>query len=248
MRTYLLALALFLCSPLAAANSSLSPSPYDGNGTLVQNGSCTSYQADNGNLYNLNEGLGGFVVGDYIHVVGMQSPCVSSCNTNACIFSVTLMEAVATDPTVPFCDNTTGSFFCPCGNFAAGGEGCLNSTGAGAFLTAQGSASIALDDLSFSGVQLPPGRPAMLFSGDALFQPGAILGDGTLCTGGNLKRFAVRISTGQGVANWGNGLAAQGNWQAGATYSLQVWYRDPVGGPCSTGFNLSGGRYVTMIP
>jgi hypothetical protein len=249
MRNFLLLLALFLCAPLVNANTSINPSPYDGCGTLVQSGTCVLFQADNGNTYDMLEGTGPWVVGDYIHVVGEQSPCFSSCGTNACIFSVTLLESCVTDATIPFCDNSTGSFFCPCGNFGAGGEGCQNSTGAGAILTAQGSARIGLDDLFFSSSQLPPNRPALLFSGDGQIQPGQALGDGLRCAGGSLFRFGVRIASNQGTADWGPGLAAQGGWQAGTTISLQVWYRDPVGSsPCGTGFNLSGGRYVALIP
>ena len=43
---------------------------------------------------------------------------------------------------------------------------------------------------------------------------------------------------------WGPGLGATGGWGAGDTRYFQAWYRDPVGGPCGTGFNLSNGVQV----
>lgn len=248
MQRLLLTLTLLASASAANANTSLNPSPYEGCGTLIQSGSCVLYQADNGNTYNLNEGTAGFPVGAFLHIIGTQSPCASDCSSNACIFDVTTIESCSSDPTTGFCENTDISFPCPCGNLADLGAGCQNSTGLGARMTGSGTASVSADDLVLESTQLPPGRPALLFSGDVNQQPGMAFGDGVRCAGGSLRRFDVRIPNGQGIADWGPGLATQAGWQVGQTAYTQVWYRDSVAGPCSSGFNISAGRSVTLAP
>jgi hypothetical protein len=147
----------------------------------------------------------------------------------------------------PFClgDGTGPS--CPCGNFGASGEGCTNSTGSGALLFTFGTNSIGNDDLGFNGSQLPPGKPSMVFSGNAqtIVTP---FGDGTRCVGGAIKRHSVLIASGAGTATWVPSLQPVGGWGSGDTRYFQIWYRDPVAGPCAGLFNTSSGVIVTFVP
>ena len=75
---------------------------------------------------------------------------------------------------------------------------------------------------------------------------GVPFGDGLRCAGGDLKRLGVRQSNAQGAATWGPNLNA--TWSAGDTRHFQTWYRDPLAGPCGTGFNLSHAVSVTFAP
>jgi hypothetical protein len=37
-----------------------------------------------------------------------------------------------------------------------------------------------------------------------------------------------------------------GGWISGDTRYFQTWYRDPSGGPCGAGFNLTNGMELTF--
>ncbi len=151
---------------------------------------------------------------------------------------------------VPYClgDGTTG--FCPCGNEAGPGEGCMNSTGSGATLAALGSTDLAVDSLSFTALGMIPGQSALLFVANNQLNGGAGLpfGDGLRCAGGGLVRLGVEMPNPAGGAGWGPGLAAKGGWSAGDTRYFQVWYRDPSIGPCNGDFNLTHGLEVVFQP
>ena len=139
---------------------------------------------------------------------------------------------------------------CPCGNPGGAGEGCANSTGAGATLSATGSTSAGFDDMVCGAVGLLPGQPALLFAGlNAVNNgDGVLFGDGLRCAGGGVVRLGVGIPDAGGAAAWGPGLGALGGWADGDVRRLQVWYRDPSGSPCGNGFNLSNGLEVTFTP
>jgi hypothetical protein len=142
----------------------------------------------------------------------------------------------------------SGTTPCPCGNTGGTGEGCANSTGAGATMDAVGSTVAANDDIVFSGHNLLPAQPALLFVGDNAINGGngIIFGDGLRCAGLNVVRLGVMNPDGAGEASWGPGLGAVGGWTAGDTRRFQVWYRDPIGSPCAAGFNLSHGLEITF--
>ncbi|MCB9916628.1 MAG: hypothetical protein H6828_15995, partial [Planctomycetes bacterium] len=74
-------------------------------------------------------------------------------------------------PTFCFGDGTGTA--CPCGNVGAAGEGCANSTGAGAILGAAGSSSIAAANLVLSASQCPVNQPTLFFQGDNAVNSGA---------------------------------------------------------------------------
>jgi hypothetical protein len=138
---------------------------------------------------------------------------------------------------------------CPCGNDDPA-AGCANTTGAGAGLLALGSPRVALGQLWTSAAGLLPGQPALLFAGTAQLNGGAgvSFGDGLRCAGGAVVRLGVRAPDAAGGALWGPALIQSGGWSAGDTRFLQVWYRDPAGGPCAAGFNLTNGVRVTLVP
>ena len=142
-------------------------------------------------------------------------------------------------------DGTNGG--CPCGNDSVPGseEGCLNSTGVGAILTAEGSTSVAADDLWIRIEQVPPNQNGIVFCGDT---NGALpFGDGIRCANGNLTRFGVQTSGSDGIL-FQDDIASIGGFAAGDTCYFQGWYRDPIGTPCGTHFNVSSGLAITFCP
>jgi plastocyanin len=149
-------------------------------------------------------------------------------------------------PGSPFCDCSGSN--APCGNSGAVGSGCQNSSGVGALLSATGSANALVDDLTFQGTGIAPNRPALLFFGTSQQNGGlgSPFGDGLRCAGGQIQRLSVQFSTATGDAAWGPGLNSTGIWNAGDTRHFQIWYRDPQGGPCASGFNVSNGYSVTF--
>jgi hypothetical protein len=104
------------------------------------------------------------------------------------------------------------------------------------------------DDIRFSACGLPPLQPALLFSGTASSSPGVQFGDGIRATTGTIVRRGVVTASPFGLAHWGPDLGGNQPWGPGQTYYLQAWYRDPVGGPCGSGFNLTSGISVDFQP
>lgn len=149
-----------------------------------------------------------------------------------------------------YCFGDGTSTACPCGNPGGAGEGCANSTGSGATLASAGSSSVASDDLTFNAAGLLPSQPALLFSGLNAVNSGAgvLFGDGLRCAGGSVVRLGVQVPDAGGAASWGPGLGAAGGWASGDTRRFQTWYRDPVGGPCGSAFNLSHGVELVFGP
>ncbi len=152
-------------------------------------------------------------------------------------------------PGIPFCFGDSTGSACPCGNPGAG-AGCKNSSGSGGMLISDGGASVGADDLIFMASSLLPGEPALLLCGLTTVNGGSGLpfGDGLRCTGGSAVRLGVQWPNASGDASWGPGLAGSGGWIAGDTRHFQGWYRDPVGSPCATGFNLTNGVSVVFTP
>lgn len=149
-----------------------------------------------------------------------------------------------------FCPGDGSGTVCPCGNSGSMHEGCASSRVRGAELYALGTSSTASDDLVLSCVGLTRNQSALLFVGTS--QPGAgaglTFGDGLRCVGGTVVRLGIQSTDGCGALTWGGGLLAQTSFAPGDTSYFQVWYRDPAGGPCGTGYNLSNGIEVTLIP
>ena len=147
-----------------------------------------------------------------------------------------------------FCAGTGSGTGCPCGNGGLPADGCENSGGHGATLISWGLASLANDTLAFGAWNLPPGQPALLFVGSAGLGGGIPFGDGLRCVGQEVVRLGVETADSTGYAEWGPGLTnATGSPPYGDRF-FQAWYRDPGGGPCGTGFNLSNGWYRHVEP
>jgi hypothetical protein len=146
----------------------------------------------------------------------------------------------------PYCFGDGSATPCPCANTGGAGTGCANSTGVGATLVAVGSDSVVTDDATFFATGMVPNQPALLFAGNNAIASGAgtIFGDGLRCAGGSVVRLGVQTPDAQGAASWGPGLGAVGGWAAGDVRRFQAWYRDPVGSPCGTLFNLSSGLEI----
>lgn len=151
---------------------------------------------------------------------------------------------------VPYCFGDGSGTPCPCGNTGAPGGGCANSVGTGGVLAGVGSASVSVDDLRCEASSLVPNQPALLFAADNATNggDGLVFGEGLRCAGGNLVRLGIDVPDSQGDASWGPGLIATGGWNMGDVRRFQVWYRDPVGSPCSFGFNLTNGLEITFQP
>lgn len=149
-------------------------------------------------------------------------------------------------PATPLCFGE----ICPCGNPGGAREGCANSTGLGARLLDAGTASVTDDDLSFMGVGLVPGQPALLFCGDATAGGGSgvSFGDGLRCADGAVRRLVTKTPDVVGRAKFGPRLADPGGWSAGDLRYFQAYYRDPVGGPCGAGFNTTHAMSVSFEP
>ena len=151
-------------------------------------------------------------------------------------------------PGSSFCFGDDSQAACPCGNIGGEGEGCANGLGNGALLTGSGSASLSDDDLVLTTSQLTPGS-GLYFQGNNAVNGGGgnPFGDGLRCAGGSVRRIEVTF------ANTGNDLttstsvsiATQGDVSVGQTRHYQYWYRDSLGSPCSSGFNLSNAYEVT---
>lgn len=154
----------------------------------------------------------------------------------------------AADATPVFCHGDGSGSPCPCSNTGSQGDGCLNSTGSGAGLTMAGTNSSSADDLRLRASGLVPGQTALLFTGTSPVNSGLgnTLGDGLLCIGGSIVRLETRVPNPAGEATWGPGLIGAQGWAPGSTRYFQVWYRDSVGSPCGSGFNLTNGLRVII--
>lgn len=124
----------------------------------------------------------------------------------------------------------------------------VNSTGAGAHICTEGSASVAANDLVLTCTNVPANQFGLFFYGtNQAFAP---LGNGTRCVGGQLFRLPVSQANGAGLAMHvlDNTAPPQpaGQISAGQTWYFQFWYRDVAGG--GAGFNLSDGQAVTFQP
>ncbi|MCB9916711.1 MAG: hypothetical protein H6828_16435 [Planctomycetes bacterium] len=146
---------------------------------------------------------------------------------------------------------------CPCANPGGAGQGCRNSTGQGALLSATGSISVSADDLVLHAANVPPNQFGLFIVGGGTND--VVFGDGLRCVApgpSGLHRFNPPThATAGGTLSRGPGLVAAslafppaGQIQAGGTYYFQAWFRDPFGGPCGSGFNLTNGLEVTFVP
>jgi hypothetical protein len=154
-------------------------------------------------------------------------------------------------PGLAYCFGDGSGSICPCGNMGVGEEGCQNSLGRGGVLLPGGSASVALDNLSFTALGMPSSRPALLITGTTHANGGlgASFGDGFLCAGGSTVKLGVQITGMGGEASWGAGLLSSGGLQSGTSQFFQVLYRDSSAmSPCGMRFNGTNGVEIALLP
>jgi hypothetical protein len=140
---------------------------------------------------------------------------------------------------------------CPCGNNVLPGaqEGCLNSTGFGASLTATGTPSILAGDLELHVSGGPEGVPGFYFSGSAAENGGmgSPFLSGLRCVGGELVRMGKTPEMTNGESSYpfpgSPSIAQLLGVTAGQTTYFQYWYRDPSG-PCGASANTTNGLRV----
>lgn len=175
-----------------------------------------------------------------------SSPTSSSCSASDALF----LEFASSDTGTPYCFGDGTSTACPCGNAGCAREGCENSSARGAELAASGSSSIGALDLTLFAIGALPGQPGLFFQGENATNAGAGLafGDGLRCAGGNVIRLQIAVPDGTGEATSTVAVAVQGNVAPGDVRRYQFWYRDPVGSPCGTAFNLSNGLELVWQP
>ena len=151
-------------------------------------------------------------------------------------------------PGTQYCFGDGTGTACPCGNTGGPGEGCANSTGVGAVLSAVSTSSVTDGSFALWTYGLPAG-PGLYFQGDNMTNSGngSPFGDGLRCAGGNVIRLEIRPST-SGLSRTTVPIAITGEVSAGDTKHYQLWYRDPIGSPCGNGFNLSNGYEVLWKP
>ncbi len=153
------------------------------------------------------------------------------------------------------------SYFCVAdqGDCGCGGDsfiaGCVNSTGLGARLEAEGGSSITSDDVTLAVTQLPANTTVLMLM--AMNTSRLPFGDGRICIAGLSKIFRLppALNSGPtGSVRGGPGYVAvtntalvpvPGGIQAGDTWNFQAFYRDVAG--CA-GFNISNGVSVTFTP
>jgi len=163
-----------------------------------------------------------------------------------------LSNSTPPPPPIYFCVADQGD--CGCGGDSLL-AGCINSTGLGARLEAEGGSSVTTDDLTFVVTQLPANTTVlMLMAQNTSRLP---FGDGRICIAGLSKIFRLppALNSGpHGTVTGGPGYVAltqtplvpvPGGIQAGDTWNFQAFYRDVVG--CA-GFNISNGVSVTFVP
>lgn len=151
---------------------------------------------------------------------------------------------VARDLTVPgiaYCYGDGSGASCPCGNFGQPGAGCATSTGAGARLSGGGSPSVSVDTLVLIVEGALPGQAGLVFAGLNAVQ--APFGDGLRCAGGALRRLPVAFADANGSYAYAS-VASLLGVVAGDLRRFQGWFRDPVGSPCGSGFNLTNGYEI----
>jgi len=124
----------------------------------------------------------------------------------------------------------------------------MNSTGSGASLETSGTASVTLDVLQFYSSNLPIDTPAVLFTGTSAVNGGVGVPfkDGLLCTNSQSVRMGVQFADAGGQAQWGPGIAAEGEFTSGTVRYFQVWFRDAGGTVCGSGSNTSNALRVAF--
>jgi hypothetical protein len=145
---------------------------------------------------------------------------------------------------ITICEGDGSVVPCPCGNESTfgSGEGCKNSQGHGAILSATGFFSVSGGSTVFFVEQARPSQPGMIVQGATL--TGVPFKDGILCMGNPTERVEVAFTNASGDAMTVGDIPALGNVSPGDTRHYQYWYRDPALTPCGSGSNFSQGLTI----
>ncbi len=137
---------------------------------------------------------------------------------------------------------------CPCGNASApgSGEGCVNSQGHGARISATGTQSVAADDLALLVTGARPGQPGVWVQGAS--EIATSFRDGVLCAGNPTERLGTVFLDGAGAGASALSIVTEGNVAPGQARVYQLWYRDPQISACGTGSNLSNAVRIVWTP
>lgn len=160
----------------------------------------------------------------------------SSSDCNDYEWFVTLEGGV---PATALCfgDGTDG-LGCPCGNLGGSGEGCANSTGSGAVLSASGTNVHANDDLVLHVAGARANQPGMTLQGGSQIQ--VSFRDGVLCVGSPTERLELLMLDAAGAAQTTVSIVTAGAIPGPATTRYyQFWFRDPALSVCGQGSNLT---------
>jgi Tol biopolymer transport system component len=152
-----------------------------------------------------------------------------------------------------YCLGDGSGAVCPCANSGSIGQGCSNSMGQGAMLSASGNASVSADTLVLSAVGMP-NAATLYLQGSAQENAGtgSVFGDGLRCVAGSVVRLATKNNSGGASSYPGPGDAAISISGAipvgGGMRYYQVWYRNAATHCTPAAFNLSNGVRTSWAP
>ncbi len=217
-------------------------------GNVYSNAGGIWASADGGVTWNLDQNIGN-EVRDLAEVRIDANDVALFAAGYGGIWRTTIVDALGS-PATNYCFCSSNA---PCGNLDATG-GCVNGSGQGALLSASGTASLALDDLTLTATHVPTNVFGIVFMGpNATSLP---FGNGLLCIGASgLKRFSVHNSGASGSFAQGPGIASYthahfgfSSWlSAGQDWRFQAWFRDNAG-PCGGSSNFSNATEVAFVP
>jgi len=121
----------------------------------------------------------------------------------------------------------------------------VNSSDTNARISALGSDSLAVNDLTLSAIGLPDTTYLFFYGHGPASDSGSPFGDGHLCIDGRLVRIGTASAAAGGLAQATLDLQAVGITSPGA-YSFQCFFRDPAAG--GSGFNLSDALELNFVP
>ncbi|MFT7669720.1 MAG: hypothetical protein ACI8X5_002427 [Planctomycetota bacterium] len=144
----------------------------------------------------------------------------------------------------PYCFGDGFGAPCPCGASGNPGEGCINSTGTGALLTAAAQALVSNDTFTLTITGAPADKVGLLVPGNLQHANGfgVPMGDGLLCTTGQSARSHLQVTGSAGETTYSD-FSGQSfgfdSYGPGASANYTFWYRDQAN-PCSgAGFNFT---------
>ncbi len=122
----------------------------------------------------------------------------------------------------------------------------LDSTGQSAEIFANGSSSVAANDLVLLAGPVPNQFGVFSYGANQVAIP---FGNGILCVGGPFHRLDVELATGNVLKHELDNTDPPGprcEIFPGSTWNFAAWYRDPLGGGAF--FNLSNGLEIVFQP